>query len=94
MFVLFYYKCKLSLPNHTVDIDWDWDSSVSGQDGPAGPFLSDDVMSLKGLELMQEQPEPIQPAPEAVEVAAAPPPAALEQKPTEKKLGKPKWLKM
>ncbi|KAJ9562518.1 hypothetical protein OSB04_007678 [Centaurea solstitialis] len=58
----------------------------------AGPFLKEDVMSLKGLELIQlQKPEPDESAPEPSSVAAAPParkPAA------EKKMVKPKWLKM
>nr|XP_043615473.1 plant UBX domain-containing protein 1-like isoform X2 [Erigeron canadensis] len=54
-------------------------------------FLKDDVMSLKGLELLSVQnPVPEQPAPETF-VAVVPP----AQKPaTEKKMVKPKWLKM
>ncbi|KAI3501005.1 hypothetical protein L1887_36835 [Cichorium endivia] len=50
-----------------------------------GPFLKEDVMSLKGLDLIHI-PEPHQPAPEPVVTA---------QKPAgEKKMVKPKWLKM
>ncbi|KAL4581548.1 hypothetical protein LXL04_006071 [Taraxacum kok-saghyz] len=56
------------------------------------PFLKEDVMSLKGLHLISEPtPEPSQPAPEPVVGTAAAP--AL--KPAgEKKMVKPKWLKM
>lgn len=57
----------------------------------SGPFLQEDVLSLKGLEIVNEQPEPIQSAPESV---AVPPPVVQEQKPAEKKPVKPKWLKM
>ncbi|KAK9053965.1 hypothetical protein SSX86_025040 [Deinandra increscens subsp. villosa] len=63
-----------------------------GVDTPQGPFLKEDVMSLKGLELVPEQkPVPDQPALEPV-VAAVPP----LQKPAagQKKMVKPKWLKM
>lgn len=63
-----------------------------GVDTPQGPFLKEDVMSLKGLELAPVQkPDPDEPALEPV-VAAAP---AL-QKPAgeKKKIVKPKWLKM
>ncbi|KAK1441169.1 hypothetical protein QVD17_07009 [Tagetes erecta] len=62
-----------------------------GVDTPHGPFLKEDVMSLKGLELVSVQkPDPDQPAPEPV-AAAAP----SQQKPAgEKKMVKPKWLKM
>lgn len=66
----------------------------SGDDTAAvnsGPFLQEDILSLKGLEIVNEQPEPVQPAPEPV---VAPPPLVQEQKPAEKKPVKPKWLKM
>ncbi|KVH92790.1 hypothetical protein Ccrd_005113 [Cynara cardunculus var. scolymus] len=59
--------------------------------GAAGPFLKEDVMSLKGLELILEQkPEPDHSAPEP-SVAAAP---AARKSAAEKKMVKPKWLKM
>ena len=61
-----------------------------------GPFLREDVMSLKGLHLTSDQgqqSEPVQSAPEPVE-AVTQPPAVQERKPAEKKLVKPKWLKM
>lgn len=61
-----------------------------GDDSAQGPFLKEDVMSLKGLELIPEQkPEPYQLAPEPV-VAAGPPP----RKPAADKTVKPKWFKM
>lgn len=56
------------------------------------PFLCEEVLSLKGLEVVNEQPEPVQAAPEPVVVN--PPPVAQEQKPAGKKPAKPKWLKM
>ena len=49
-------------------------------------------MSLKGLELMTEQAEPVQPAPEPV--IPVPAPVVEERKPAEKKPVKPKWLKL
>lgn len=59
----------------------------------SGPFLHEDVMSLKGLELGPEpSKEAIQPESEAV--TSNPPPVAQERKPTDKKAIKPKWLKM
>ncbi|XP_071711242.1 plant UBX domain-containing protein 1-like [Rutidosis leptorrhynchoides] len=63
-----------------------------GDDIAQVPFLKEEVMFLKGVEVTPVQkPEPIdQPAPEPV--AAAAPPA---RKPaTDKKMVKPKWLKM
>ncbi|KAL7603094.1 plant UBX domain-containing protein 1 [Lactuca sativa] len=53
-----------------------------------GPFLKEDVMALKDLDSLI--PDPDQPAPEPVVMAATP-----VQKPAgEKKMVKPKWLKM
>ncbi|KAJ0457256.1 putative UBX domain, Ubiquitin-like domain superfamily [Helianthus annuus] len=62
-----------------------------GVETPQGAYLKDDVMSLKGLELVPVQkPDSDQPALEPV-VAAVP----ASQKPVgEKKMVKPKWLKM
>ncbi|XP_044501358.1 plant UBX domain-containing protein 1-like [Mangifera indica] len=56
-----------------------------------GPFLQEDVLSLKGLEINNEQPEPVQSAPEPV---MAPPPVVQQQKPADKRPLKPKWLNM
>lgn len=63
-------------------------SHCPGHDGTdeSGPFLLDEVMSLKGS---------VQPA-EAMRESAVENPSATvqDQKPTEKKTVKPKWLKM
>lgn len=69
-----------------------------GYDGPAGnlgAYLQEEIMSLKGLHLVTESVEPVQPAiePEAERVVP-PPPVAQEPKPAQKKPVKPKWLKM
>lgn len=61
-------------------------------DAKSGPFLHDELMSLKGLQFITKQMEPIQTASEAV--AQAPTPAIEEHKPEDKKPVKPKWLKM
>ncbi|XP_017241820.1 plant UBX domain-containing protein 1 [Daucus carota subsp. sativus] len=61
----------------------------------SGSFLQEEIISLQGLELIAEQVEPVQPAPErsepAVEIPSA---AAKEQKAADKKAVKPKWLRM
>lgn len=57
-----------------------------------GPFLQEEIVSLKGLDVIPEQAEPVQSAPEPVTAASAPVPQ--EPKPAEKKPIKPKWLKM
>lgn len=61
-----------------------------------GPFLSEYVMALKvlNLEAITEQVSPAEPAPEPEQAAPAPSPVVQEHKPAEKKIVKPKWLKM
>ncbi|KAF2316474.1 hypothetical protein GH714_041815 [Hevea brasiliensis] len=59
----------------------------------SGPFLQEEIMSLKGWELISEPAEPVQSAgPEPVTVAPSPVPQ--ESKSAGKKPIKPKWLKM
>ncbi|KAL8124248.1 plant UBX domain-containing protein 1-like [Apium graveolens] len=61
----------------------------------SGFFLQEEIISLKGLELIAEQVEPVQPAPESSEPAVQiPSAAAKEQKAADKKAIKPKWLRM
>ncbi|KAK7266886.1 hypothetical protein RIF29_19546 [Crotalaria pallida] len=63
--------------------------------GHVGPYLCEEVMSLKGLHIGSDQgqpSEPVQSAPEPVEATQRP--AVEERKPADKKLVKPKWLKM
>ena len=60
----------------------------------SAPFLQDEIISLKGLEVIAEQPEPIQSAPEPAAASAVPSPVVQESKPSEKKPAKPKWFKM
>lgn len=64
-----------------------------GNDTVSGPFLQEDVLSLKGLEFNAEQVEPAEAAPDPV-MASPSSPAVPEQKPTNKKSVKPKWLKL
>lgn len=61
-------------------------------DAKSGPFLQEEVMSLKDLEFITEQLEPVETAPEPVPQAA--PSSVEERKPAEKKPIKPKWLKL
>ncbi|WCJ20332.1 plant UBX domain-containing protein 1 [Euphorbia peplus] len=58
----------------------------------SSPFLVEEIMSLKGLDMISEPEESVLPEPEPVRVAA--PPVARESKPAERKVIKPKWLKM
>ncbi|OAY45763.1 hypothetical protein MANES_07G089400v8 [Manihot esculenta] len=59
----------------------------------SGPFLGEEVMSLKGLELISEPTEPVQPA-EPEPVTVVPSPVPQESKSAGKKPIKPKWLRM
>ncbi|KAL6994431.1 Plant UBX domain-containing protein 1 [Sarracenia purpurea var. burkii] len=58
----------------------------------SGSYLQEDVLSLKGLEIIPEQEEPVEAAPEPVMASSSP--AVPERKPTDKKPTKPKWLKL
>uniref|UniRef100_A0A5B6ZQ44 Putative tether containing UBX domain for GLUT4 isoform X2 n=1 Tax=Davidia involucrata TaxID=16924 RepID=A0A5B6ZQ44_DAVIN len=58
----------------------------------SGPFLQEEVLSLKGLEHIPEQAEPVQPDPKPVIASSSL--AVQERKPADKKPVKPKWLKM
>lgn len=69
-----------------------WSPGDDAAAANSGPFLQDEIMSLKGLELITEQAEPVQPAPEPV--IPVPAPVVEERKPAEKKPVKPKWLKL
>lgn len=61
----------------------------------SGPFLKEEIMSLKGLELIMEHQEPSQAqAPTPDPVTQAPTPVVEEKKPADKKAVKPKWLKL
>ncbi|XP_042513646.1 plant UBX domain-containing protein 1-like [Macadamia integrifolia] len=58
----------------------------------SAPFLRDEIMCLKGLDVLLEQVESVQ---SAVETAVVEPsPVVQERKAVEKKPVKPKWLKM
>nr|GEV89400.1 plant UBX domain-containing protein 1-like [Tanacetum cinerariifolium]GEV89493.1 plant UBX domain-containing protein 1-like [Tanacetum cinerariifolium]GEW11906.1 plant UBX domain-containing protein 1-like [Tanacetum cinerariifolium]GEW47493.1 plant UBX domain-containing protein 1-like [Tanacetum cinerariifolium]GEW54135.1 plant UBX domain-containing protein 1-like [Tanacetum cinerariifolium] len=59
-------------------------------------FLKEEVMSLKGLELIAEQEKPVvnQGPVEPTAASTAPPPAQERKPATDKKMAKPKWLKM
>lgn len=60
-----------------------------------GSFLKEDVMSLKGLELIAEEKPEVDQVTSTEAVAAPAPQAVQERKPAaDKKMVKPKWLKM
>ncbi|XP_061988730.1 plant UBX domain-containing protein 1 [Rosa rugosa] len=79
-------------PGAIVYFSYDIPKGDDTADVKSGPFLHDEIMSLKGLELVKEHAEPVQTAPEPIH--EAPPPVVQEKKPAEKKSVKPKWLKM
>ncbi|KAJ4729389.1 plant UBX domain-containing protein 1-like [Melia azedarach] len=80
------------IPGAIVYFSYDLPKGTDVAATNSGPFLQEDIMSLKGLEVIAERPEALQSVPEPV--AVIPPPTAQEPKPAEKKAVKPKWLKM
>lgn len=83
------------IPGAIVYFSYDLPKDDDCTDADSGPFLQEEIMALKDLELCIEknrEAEPVQPSPEPV--PAAPSPVVQEQKPSEKKTVKPKWLKM
>ncbi|GAV85754.1 UBX domain-containing protein [Cephalotus follicularis] len=63
--------------------------------GNSGPFLREEILSLKGLEFITKQaPQPVGPAQEPDAANSGRSPLAQERKPADKKPVKPKWLKM
>ncbi|KAJ6896094.1 plant UBX domain-containing protein 1-like [Populus alba x Populus x berolinensis] len=86
-----FYSAGL-IPGAIVYFSYD---KPNGEDNAAfssGPFLQEDVMSLKGLDVVPEPAEPVHTALEPVRTA--PPPVPQEPKAAGKKPVKPKWLKM
>lgn len=79
-------------PGAIVYFSYDIPKGDDTADVKPGPFLQEEIMSLKGLELVKEHAEPVQTAPEPIQLA--PPPVVQENKPAEKKPVKPKWLKL
>ncbi|XP_028772400.1 plant UBX domain-containing protein 1 isoform X2 [Neltuma alba] len=72
-----------------------YDPPLGESSNHTGPFLLEDIVSLKGLDVTNDQgqqSEPAQSAPEPVEASQTP--AVQERKPADKKPVKPKWLKL
>ncbi|GJQ97120.1 hypothetical protein Tco_0008259 [Tanacetum coccineum] len=82
-------------PGAIVYFSYDQSKGDSGV-AVSSPFLKEEVMSLKGLELIAEQEKPVvNQGPVEPTAASTAPPPVQEQKPaTDKKMAKPKWLKM
>ncbi|XP_057445639.1 plant UBX domain-containing protein 1-like isoform X2 [Lotus japonicus] len=84
-------------PGAIVYFSYDVPKGDSTLDRQVFPHLLEEVMSLKGLEVANDQGKPSEPVQSAVPVPAAEatrPIAVEERKPAEKKFVKPKWLKM
>jgi len=86
-----FYSAGL-IPGAIVYFSYDMPNQVDNEAVNSGPFLQEEVMSLKGLDVMPEPVEPIHTTPEPV--TTAPPPVPQEPKAAGKKPVKPKWLKM
>lgn len=82
------------IPGAIVYFSYDLPKDDDAAATNSAPFLQDEIMSLKGLEVIAEQSEPIEAAPEPAAASAAPSPVVQESKPSEKKSAKPKWFKM
>ncbi|CAK7330885.1 unnamed protein product [Dovyalis caffra] len=84
-----FYSAGL-VPGAIVYFSYDMPKGEDNAAHNSGPFLQEEVMSLKGLDVV---PEPVETAPEPV-ITAPPPPVPQEPKAAGKKPVKPKWLKM
>lgn len=58
------------------------------------PYLNEEILSLKDVEVMTKAKEPVEPSSEPATTDTGPVPVDQEPKPTEKKATKPKWFKM
>ncbi|KFK33650.1 hypothetical protein AALP_AA5G041700 [Arabis alpina] len=58
------------------------------------PYLSEEILSLKDVEVMTKAEEPVDPSSESATSDDGSVPVEQEPKPTEKKSTKPKWFKM
>ncbi|XWS32678.1 hypothetical protein CRYUN_Cryun22dG0010500 [Craigia yunnanensis] len=84
------------IPGAIVYFSYDPPKGDDAAASNSAPFLHEEIMSLKGLEVIAEaeQPESVQSAPEPVAASAVSSSVVQESKPTEKKPAKPKWFKM
>ncbi|KAM1239088.1 hypothetical protein ACFX13_045564 [Malus domestica] len=81
------------VPGAIVYFSYDIPKADDAADAMSGPFLQEEIMSLKGLELINKHVEPpVQCAPETI--TEPQPPVVPEKKPEGKKPAKPKWLKL
>ncbi|CAL9014752.1 unnamed protein product, partial [Prunus brigantina] len=80
------------VPGAIVYFSYNMPKADDASDAKSGPFLQEEIMSLKGLELLTKHAEPVESAPETIPEAS--PPVVQEKKPAEKKPVKPKWLKL
>ncbi|XP_048591344.1 plant UBX domain-containing protein 1 isoform X4 [Brassica napus] len=58
------------------------------------PYLNEEILSLKDVEVMTKAEEPVEPSSEPAESDTGTVPVDQEPKPAEKKSSKPKWFKM
>ncbi|BFG27044.1 hypothetical protein CerSpe_133180 [Prunus speciosa] len=80
------------VPGAIVYFSYNIPKADDASDAKSGPFLQEEIVSLKGLELLTKHAEPVESAPETIPEAS--PPVVQEKKPAEKKPVKPKWLKL
>ncbi|GKV41308.1 hypothetical protein SLEP1_g48856 [Rubroshorea leprosula] len=84
------------VPGAIVYFSYDLPKGNAGAAAAAnsGPFLKEEVMSFKGFEVITEQAERVESAPETTAGSSGPSSITQESKPAEKKPAKPKWFKM
>ncbi|XP_020415680.1 plant UBX domain-containing protein 1 [Prunus persica] len=80
------------VPSVIAYFSYDIPKADDASDTKSGPFLQEEIMSLKGLELLTKHAEPVESALETIPEAS--PPVVQEKKPAEKKPVKPKRLKL
>ncbi|RZC74555.1 hypothetical protein C5167_050035 [Papaver somniferum] len=78
-------------PGAIVYFSYDLPMGDDSANANLGSFLQDDILSLNGLDLIQEEVKQVESAPEPV--VEQPTPNAQEVTPSEKKPIKPKWFK-
>lgn len=83
------------IPGAIVYFSYDLPKGDNSPSSNEIPFLTEEIMALKGLEIMVEQEEPVQTEQEPAVPSPSPSPATTqESKAAGKKPAKPKWFKM
>ncbi|CAI0456762.1 unnamed protein product [Linum tenue] len=82
------------IPGAIVYFSYNLPKGVDEAAASSGPYLQEEIMALKGLDIIPEPVEPARSAPEPVTTAPAATAPPQEPKSAGKKPAKPKWLKL